>query len=150
MVDLWWKIYYFVLLAKESLAASRNLIKHLLACLNLALDTNDLFWWHQYDFSELWQQHKQLKVMEMDKTWPNIYYEEYIHKLQSRMSLELQPSHKFWKSPHKHSIFKISSQGTFLLEDQSNQHEERAFPFEFGGESMKLEKVKKIKKRSKE
>ena len=31
------------------------------------------------DFYELWQQHKQLKIMEMSEAWPDIYDDEYIH-----------------------------------------------------------------------
>ena len=30
------------------------------------------------DFYELWQQHKQLKIMEMSEAWPDIYDDEYI------------------------------------------------------------------------
>ena len=30
------------------------------------------------DFYELWQQHKQLKIMEMSEAWPDIYEDEYI------------------------------------------------------------------------
>ena len=34
------------------------------------------------DFYELWQQHKQLKKMEMSEVWPDTYDEEYAHQLQ--------------------------------------------------------------------
>ena len=33
------------------------------------------------DFYELWQQHKQLKTMEMSEVWPDTYEEGYIHQL---------------------------------------------------------------------
>ena len=46
----------FVLLAYASLEASRTLLQQLLACLNFTLD-----------FYELWQQHKQVKTMEMSE-----------------------------------------------------------------------------------
>ena len=63
----------FVLLAYASLTASRTRLQQLLACLNFPLDsdgtnkkvivpfgTNE-----KSDFYELWQQHKQLKTMEI-------------------------------------------------------------------------------------
>ena len=34
------------------------------------------------DFSELWQQCKQLKTMGMKEAWPDIYDEGYIHQFQ--------------------------------------------------------------------
>ena len=34
------------------------------------------------DFYELWQQHKQLKTMEMSEAWPDIYNEGYIQEFQ--------------------------------------------------------------------
>ena len=59
----------FVLVAYASLAASKTLLQQLLACLNFVLDskiysvdTNEES--HSY---ELWQQHKQLKTMEMSE-----------------------------------------------------------------------------------
>ena len=65
-----WKLMdSFVLLAYASLAASRTLSQQLLACLNFSLDSEDLsFWYKESDFYELWQQHKQLKIMEMSET----------------------------------------------------------------------------------
>ena len=65
-----WKLMdSFVLLAYASLAASITLSQQLLACLNFSLDSEDLsFWYKESDFYELWQQHKQLKVMEMSET----------------------------------------------------------------------------------
>ena len=65
-----WKLMdSFVLLAYASLAASRTLSQQLLACLNFSLDSEDLsFWYKESDFYELWQQYKQLKIMEMSET----------------------------------------------------------------------------------
>ena len=65
-----WKLMdSFVLLAYASLAASRTLSQKLLACLIFSLDSEDLsFWYKKSDFYELWQQHKQLKIMEMSET----------------------------------------------------------------------------------
>ena len=42
------------------------------------------------DFYELWQQHKQLKTMEMNEAWPDIFYEGYIHQFQP------EPTHKIY------------------------------------------------------
>ena len=55
----------FILLAYASLA---TLLQQLVSCMNLTLDTKDLFccYKHKNDFYEQWQQHKQLKTMEMD------------------------------------------------------------------------------------
>ena len=64
----------FVLLAYASLTASRTRLQRLLACLNFALDsedsTNEKVIVHfgtneKSDFYEPWQQHKQLKTMEI-------------------------------------------------------------------------------------
>ena len=65
-----WKLMdSFVLLAYASLAASRTFSQKLLACLIFSLDSEDLsFWYKKSDFYELWQQHKQLKIMEMSET----------------------------------------------------------------------------------
>ena len=59
----------FVLLALASLAASGTLSQHKIACLNFTLDSEDLFCWYKQKghFYQLWQQHKQLKIMEMSK-----------------------------------------------------------------------------------
>ena len=56
-----------VLLAYASLAASRTLLQQLLACLNFTLESEDFpFGTNEKSaFYELWQQHKQLKIMEM-------------------------------------------------------------------------------------
>ena len=69
----------FALLASESLAASKTFLQQLLACLNF-----DSFCWYKQksDFYKLWQQHKQLKNMETDEAWPDIYDEEHIHQIQ--------------------------------------------------------------------
>ena len=59
----------FVLLAYASLAASRTLLQRLVACLNFTLESEDLSLWYKQksDFYELWQQHNQLKAMEMNE-----------------------------------------------------------------------------------
>ena len=81
----------FVLLANASFAASGTFLQQLLACLNFTLESEDLFFWYKKkksDFYELWQQHKQLKTMEMVEVWSYILYEEYIHQFQP------EPTHK--------------------------------------------------------
>ena len=56
----------FVLLAYASLATSRTLLQRLIAALNFVLDSEDLICTNKNNDSyELWQQHKQLKTMEM-------------------------------------------------------------------------------------
>ena len=74
----------FILLAYASLAASRTLLQLLLACLNFALDSEDLSCWNKQKsaFYELWQQHKQLKNMDMSEAWLDTYDEGYIHQFQ--------------------------------------------------------------------
>ena len=73
-----------------SLAASVTLSQLLLACLNFTLESEDLSFRYKQksDFYELWQQHKQLKTMEMNEAWPDIFYEGYIHQFQPK------PTHK--------------------------------------------------------
>ena len=56
-----WEVMDFVLLAYAILAVSRTLFQQLLACLNFTLESE------KSDFYELWQQHKQLKTMEMNE-----------------------------------------------------------------------------------
>ena len=60
----------FVLLAGASLAASRTLLQQLLSSQNFTLDLEDLSFLYneKNDFYELWQQHNQLKTMEMRET----------------------------------------------------------------------------------
>ena len=71
----------FVLLAHASLAASRTLLQQLLACLNLNLDSKDLFsCYNILLFFELWQQRKQLKSIELSEVWPDIYDESGLEK----------------------------------------------------------------------
>ena len=77
--SFWEVIDPFGLLAEASLAASRTLWWWLIVCLNFTLDTKALFCWYK---QELWQQHKQLKTVEMNDAWPNIYNAGYIHQLQ--------------------------------------------------------------------
>ena len=88
--SFWEVMDSFVLVAYASLAASRTLLQRLLACLNFTLDSEDLFCWYKRknDFYELWQQHKQLKTMEMSEAWPDIYNEGFIHQFQP------EPTHK--------------------------------------------------------
>ena len=61
----------FVLLAYASLAASRTLLQRLIACLNFTLESKDFYFLfgtsEKRDFNELWQQHKQLKTVEMNE-----------------------------------------------------------------------------------
>ena len=82
----------FVLVEYASLAGSRTLLQRLLACLNFTLDSEEIFCWYKQkkkkDFYELWQQHKQLKTMEMSEARPDAYDEGYIHQLQP------EPTHK--------------------------------------------------------
>ena len=67
--SFWEVMDSFVFVAYASLTASRTLMQQLLACLNFTLDSEDLFCWYKRksDFYELWQQHKQLKTMEMSE-----------------------------------------------------------------------------------
>ena len=60
--SFWEVLDSFVLLAYASLAASSTLLQQLLACLNFTLESEE-----KNDFYELWQQHKQLKTMEMNE-----------------------------------------------------------------------------------
>ena len=80
----WEVMNSFVLLAYASLAPSRTLFQRLLACLNITLDSGDLFWWYKRknDICELWQQHKRLKTMEMSEVWHDTFDEGYIHQFQ--------------------------------------------------------------------
>ena len=79
-----------VLLAYASLAASRRLLQRLLACLNFTLESQDLSFCanKKSDFCELWQQHKQLKTMEISEAQTDYLYEGYIHQFQ------LESTHK--------------------------------------------------------
>ena len=57
--------------------------------LNFTLDPKDFVGANKKsDFYEIWQQHKQLKTMEMSKAWPETYDEGYINQFQ------LEPTHK--------------------------------------------------------
>ena len=82
----------FALLAYASLVASRTLLQRLLACLNFTLESEDFSLWYKQksDFYELWQQHKQLKTMEMSEAWPDTYDERDIC-----ISSNLNPLTKF-------------------------------------------------------
>ena len=63
----------FVLLSYASLTASKTLLEQSLACLSFTLGPEGLF---------CWQQHKQLKTMEMSEAWPDTYNERCIHQFQ--------------------------------------------------------------------
>ena len=65
-----WKVMRsFVLLAYASSAASRTLLQQLLACLNFTLESEDfsLGTNEKSDFYELWEQHNQLKTIQMNE-----------------------------------------------------------------------------------
>ena len=80
----WQVMNSFVLEAYSSLAASRTLSQKLPACLKFTLDSEDLPCWYEQksDFSEVWQEHKQLKTMEICEVWPDTYDEECMHQFQ--------------------------------------------------------------------
>ena len=67
--SFWEVMDSFVLLAYVCLAASRTLLQRLLACLNFTLNQKIFLFGanEKTDFYELWQQHKQLKTMEMNE-----------------------------------------------------------------------------------
>ena len=50
------------------------------------------------DFYELWQQHKQLKIIGMSEAWADIFYEGYIHQFQP------EPAHKIHWQQQKHQV----------------------------------------------
>ena len=50
------------------------------------------------DFYELWQQHKQLKTMEMSEAWLDTFDEEYIHQFLP------EPIHKVHQQQQKHLV----------------------------------------------
>ena len=66
--SFWEVMDSFILLAYAGLAASRTPLQRLLSCLNFTLESEDFSLWYQQksDLYELWQQHKQLKTMEMN------------------------------------------------------------------------------------
>ena len=80
----------FVLLAGASLAASRTLLQQLLSSQNFTLDLEDLSFLYneKNDFYELWQQHNQLKTMEMRETWPDTFNEGHMHPFQIEPHLQ--------------------------------------------------------------
>ena len=41
------------------------------------------------DFYGIWQQHKQLKTMEMSEDSPDVYNDEYIHQFQPKPALKI-------------------------------------------------------------
>ena len=66
----------FVLSAYAGLAASRTFLQWLLACLNFTLDSEALFCLYKQKkcFYKLWQQHKQLKTMEMSDIYNDLIF----------------------------------------------------------------------------
>ena len=52
--SVWEMMDSFILVAYANLAASRTLLKWLLACLNLTLDSEDLFCWYKQKNQFLW------------------------------------------------------------------------------------------------
>ena len=73
------------------LAYARILLQQLLACLYFTLESEELSFQYKWksDFYALWQQHKQLKTMDMSEAWPDIFYEWYIHQFQSEPTHEI-------------------------------------------------------------
>ena len=67
--SFWEVMKYLVLLPYATLVASKTLLQKLLACLNFTLEPEGLSFWYKgkSDFNERWQQHKQLKMMEMSE-----------------------------------------------------------------------------------
>ena len=81
----------------------RTLLQQWWACLNFNLGAEDLFCWYKQksDFCMLWQQHKQLKITEMSKTWSDINDDRwYIHYFQPESTGKIQLTVKqtgiFW------------------------------------------------------
>ena len=71
----------FVLLAYASFAASGTLLQELLACMTFSLESEDLSFGtkEKSDLYELWQPQKQLKTLDMNEVWVDIFYEGYIY-----------------------------------------------------------------------
>ena len=92
----------FVLVAYASLATSRTLLKQFLACPNFNFRFRRFILLVQTEkkFYKLWQQHKQLKTMEISEVWPDTYDEGYIHQFQP------EPTHKFTSSSSRSTKFK--------------------------------------------
>ena len=90
--SLWKVIDSFVLLSYTSLVGSRLLLQQILAYLNFTLDLKNSFWLYKLknDCYELWHQHKQLKIMEVSETWPDIYDKGYLHQFQ------FEPTHRIY------------------------------------------------------
>ena len=71
----------FVLLAYASFAASGTLLQELLACMTFSLESEDLSFGtkEKSNLYELWQPQKQLKTLDMNEVWVDIFYEGYIY-----------------------------------------------------------------------
>ena len=64
------KVSSFVLLVYASSVASRTILWRLLFCLNFTFDSEDFVSTNEKGhFREPWQQHKQLKTMEISEAW---------------------------------------------------------------------------------
>ena len=70
------------------------------------------------DFYDLWQQHKQLKTMEMSDAWLYVFYELYIHQLQQILLTKFTTTSRSTKFK---DILLLNN--SHYHEDQPNQHE---------------------------
>ena len=70
------------------------------------------------NFYVLWQQHKQLKTMDMNEAVPKTYNEGYIHPFQP------EPTHKIQSQQHKHHVYRHPpmEQLSNNQKDRPNQH----------------------------
>ena len=76
-----WKVilFCFIDISKYGSFLQDLFCKQLLAWLILTLDAEDWFCWYkgkklwQNNIAKLWQQHTQLKTMEMNEAWSDIY-----------------------------------------------------------------------------
>ena len=91
-----------------NLAASRTLLQWLLACLNFFLDSQDLVFCYKQKnaFYELYQQHKQLKTMEivsLDLTLSmrDIYISSILNPLTKFTSTSIYPPMEHLSNDHK-------------------------------------------------
>ena len=48
----------------------------------------------RHNFHDLWQQHKQLETMKINKTWPDINKEQQIYHFQTKFTLKIQQKRK--------------------------------------------------------
>ena len=62
-----------------------NFFAMIIACLNFISDSEKIYFVgtnKKINFYELWQLHKQLKIIEMSEAGPDTYDEGYIHQFQ--------------------------------------------------------------------